>query len=153
MHIRLYAAHHRVGLIIWLFVTTQYCLMMNSVYKMYYIPGHLLLITSCYFSDCLGRRLGPRLLGRGNDGSMVLICPLFNLLLSSILRICFIYLNLYSNVQRLVRDLYVMLDEVNSEEAPLDLKVPETFDEFIWDMKNNDYDLRSFAFKLKATVS
>jgi len=56
-------------------------------------------------------------------------------------------------VQRLVRDLYVMLDEVNSEEAPLDLKVPETFDGFIWDMKNNDYDLRSFAFKLKATVS
>lgn len=84
---------------------------------------------------------------------MVLIHPLFNLLLSSILRICFIYLNSSSNVQRLVRDLYVMLDEVNSEEAPLDLKVPETFDEFIWDMKNNDYDLRSFAFKLKATVS
>jgi hypothetical protein len=69
------------------------------------------------------------------------------------LSICFIYLNLYSNLQRLVRDLYVMLDEVNSEEAPLNLKVPETFDEFIWDMKNNDYDLRSFAFKLKATVS
>ncbi|ONM33159.1 putative galacturonosyltransferase 13 [Zea mays] len=76
----------------------------------------------CSSLDCLGRRLGPRLLGRGNDGSM-----------------------------RLVRDLYVMLDKVNSEEAPLDLKVPETFDEFIWDMKNNDYDLRSFAFKLKAT--
>ncbi|NP_001145771.1 Probable galacturonosyltransferase 13-like [Zea mays] len=77
----------------------------------------------CSSLDCLGRRLGPRLLGRGNDGSM-----------------------------RLVRDLYVMLDKVNSEEAPLDLKVPETFDEFIWDMKNNDYDLRSFAFKLKATM-
>lgn len=25
------------------------------------------------------------------------------------------------------------------------------FDEFIWDMKNNYYDLRSFAFKLEAT--
>jgi hypothetical protein len=59
----------------------------------------------------------------------------------------------YSNVQRLVRDLYSMLDEINSEEGPVDLKVPESFDEFIWDMKNNDYDLRSFAFKLKATVS
>jgi alpha-1,4-galacturonosyltransferase len=56
-------------------------------------------------------------------------------------------------VQRLVRDLYSMLDEINSEEGPVDLKVPESFDEFIWDMKNNDYDLRSFAFKLKATVS
>jgi galacturonosyltransferase 12/13/14/15 len=129
---------------------------MYSVYKMYlhnlFLTNSLLIIAS-YFSDCLGRRLGPRLLGRGNDGSMVLICPLFNLIFSSVLRICFIYLNLYSNVQRLVRDLYVMLDKVNSEEAPLDLKVPETFDEFIWDMKNNDYDLRSFAFKLKATVS
>jgi len=77
----------------------------------------------CSSLDCLGRRLGPRLLGRGNDGSM-----------------------------RLVRDLYSILDEINAEEAPVDLKVPESFDEFIWDMKNNDYDLRSFAFKLKATV-
>jgi galacturonosyltransferase 12/13/14/15 len=40
-------------------------------------------------------------------------------------------MNLYSNVQRLVRDLYAMLDEVNYEEAPHDLKVSETFDEFI----------------------
>ncbi|KAF8667497.1 hypothetical protein HU200_052691 [Digitaria exilis] len=54
--------------------------------------------------------------------------------------------------RRLVRDLYSMLDEINSEEAPVDLKVPESFDEFIWDMKSNDYDLRSFAFKLKATM-
>jgi hypothetical protein len=40
-------------------------------------------------------------------------------------------MNLYSNVQRLVRDLYAPLDEVNYEEAPRDLKVLETFDEFI----------------------
>jgi hypothetical protein len=52
-----------------------------------------------------------------------------------------------------MRDLYRMLDEINSEEVPVDLKVPDSFDEFIWDMKNNDYDLRSFAFRLKATVS
>lgn len=62
---------------------------------------------------------------------MLLICPLFYLLLPSILWTCCIYMNLYSNVQRLVRDLYAMLDEVNYEEAPHDLKVPETFDEFI----------------------
>ena len=55
-------------------------------------------------------------------------------------------------MQRLVRDLYSILAEINAEEAPVDLKVPESFNEFIWDMKNNDYDLRSFAFKLKATV-
>ncbi|KAF7070791.1 hypothetical protein CFC21_076255 [Triticum aestivum] len=77
----------------------------------------------CSSLDCLGRRLGPRLLGRGEDGSM-----------------------------RLVRDLYRMLDEINSEDAPVDLKVAESFDDFIWDTKNNDYDLKSFALRLKATM-
>ncbi|KAE8805168.1 putative galacturonosyltransferase 13 [Hordeum vulgare] len=77
----------------------------------------------CSSLDCLGRRLGPRLLGRGEDGSM-----------------------------RLVRDLYRMLDEINSEDVPVDLKVAESFDDFIWDTKNNDYDLKSFALRLKATM-
>jgi hypothetical protein len=50
--------------------------MLNSVYKFnmsgqQQVTNHQLLL-----SDCLGRRLGPRLLGRGNDGSMVLLCPL-----------------------------------------------------------------------------
>jgi alpha-1,4-galacturonosyltransferase len=56
-------------------------------------------------------------------------------------------------VQRLVRDLYRMLDEINSEDVPVDLKVAESYDDFIWDTKNNDYDLKSFAMRLKATVS
>ncbi|CAM0949384.1 unnamed protein product [Alopecurus aequalis] len=77
----------------------------------------------CSSLDCLGRRLGPRLLGRGDDGSM-----------------------------RLVKDLYRMLDEINSEDVPVDLKVAESFDDFIWDTKNNDYDLKSFALRLKATM-
>lgn len=77
----------------------------------------------CSSLDCLGRRLGPRLLGRGDDGSM-----------------------------RLVKDLYKMLDEINSEDVPVDLKVAESFDDFIWDTKNNDYDLKSFAMRLKATM-
>jgi hypothetical protein len=57
-----------------------------------------------------------------------------------------------SNLQRLVKDLYRMLDEINSEDVPVDLKVAESFDDFIWDTKNNDYDLKSFAMRLKATV-
>ena len=61
--------------------------------------------------------------------------------------------SLRSNVQRLVRDLYRMLDEINSEDVPVDVKVAESFDDFIWDTKNNDYDLKSFALRLKATVS
>lgn len=36
---------------------------------------------------------------------------------------------MYYNMQKLVRDLYVMLDEINSEEAPVDLKIPESFHE------------------------
>jgi galacturonosyltransferase 12/13/14/15 len=52
-----------------------------------------------------------------------------------------------------VRDLYAILDEINSEEVPIDVKIPESFNEFVWDMKNGDNDLRSFAFKLKAMVS
>jgi hypothetical protein len=144
-------------LIIWLFVTTQHYSLTSAVYKVYlyniFPLNNLLLITSYYFQIVLedvwvraflvGEMMVPWYLY-----ALYLICYFL-----PFLSICFIYLNLYSNLQRLVRDLYVMLDEVNSEEAPLNLKVPETFDEFIWDMKNNDYDLRSFAFKLKATVS
>jgi galacturonosyltransferase 12/13/14/15 len=56
-------------------------------------------------------------------------------------------------LQRLVRDLYSILDEISSEEVPTDVKLPESFNEFVWDLKNNNNDLRSFAFKLKAMVS
>ena len=110
-------------------------------------------ITDCYhLPDCLGRRLSPRLLGRGEDGSMVLTCALHFPLILSMFYLIF-NRSLHWNVQRLVRDLYRMLDEINSEEVPVDLKVAESFDDFIWDTKNNDYDLKSFALRLKATVS
>lgn len=54
--------------------------------------------------------------------------------------------------QRLVRDLYKILDQVNSEEVPVGFKVPESFNELLSDIRNNQYDVKTFALKLKAMV-
>lgn len=55
-------------------------------------------------------------------------------------------------MQKLVKDLYKLLDQINSEEIPAGLKVPESFSEFLSDMKNNQDDAKTFAISLKATV-
>nr|XP_018681099.1 PREDICTED: probable galacturonosyltransferase 13 isoform X2 [Musa acuminata subsp. malaccensis] len=80
-------------------------------------------VNKCSSFDCLGRRLGPRFLGRGGDDSV-----------------------------KLVKDLYKILDQVNSEEILVDQKLPESFGEFLSDMKNNKYDAKTFAVRLKATM-
>lgn len=54
--------------------------------------------------------------------------------------------------QKLVKDLFKLLEQVNSEEIPDGLKLPQSFNEFLSDMKNNQYDAKTFALKLKATV-
>ena len=64
----------------------------------------------------------------------------------------FVLTDLIELIQRLVRDLYKILNQVNSEEIPVGLKVPESFNEFLTEMKNNQYDARTFAITLKATV-
>ncbi|KAJ6820446.1 putative galacturonosyltransferase 13 [Iris pallida] len=79
-------------------------------------------VNNCSSLDCLGRRLGPRFLGRG-DNSM-----------------------------RLVSDLYKIFKEVDAEEVPVGMKLPESFSEFLSDMKNNQYDAKAFAVRLKATM-
>ncbi|RWV88848.1 hypothetical protein GW17_00049040 [Ensete ventricosum] len=80
-------------------------------------------VNKCSSFDCLGRRLGPRFLGRGGDDSM-----------------------------KLVKELYEILDQVNSEEIPAGLKLTESFSEFLSHMKNNQYDAKTFAVRLKATM-
>ncbi|XP_009398279.2 probable galacturonosyltransferase 13 isoform X1 [Musa acuminata AAA Group] len=80
-------------------------------------------VNKCSSFDCLGRRLGPRFLGRGGDDSV-----------------------------KLVKDLYKILDQVNSEEILVDQKLPESFGEFLSNMKNNKYDAKTFAVRLKATM-
>lgn len=71
----------------------------------------------------MGRRLGPRFLGRGSDDSA-----------------------------KLVRDLYKILDGVKSEEVPAIQKLPKSFRDLLSDMKRNEYDAKTFAITLKAMM-
>ncbi|KAF4397601.1 hypothetical protein G4B88_027341 [Cannabis sativa] len=72
---------------------------------------------------CLGRRLGPRLLGRVDDSG-----------------------------QKLVRDFYKVLNQVNAEDIPTDLKLPDSFSNLVSEMKDNQYDAKTFAFMLRAMM-
>ncbi|KAJ3674288.1 hypothetical protein LUZ60_004904 [Juncus effusus] len=77
----------------------------------------------CSSLDCLGRRLGPSFLVRVDDGS-----------------------------SRFVKDLYKMLDRAKPDEIPIGWKVPDSYHEFMSDVKNNKYDAKTFAVRLKATM-
>ncbi|XP_058081090.1 probable galacturonosyltransferase 14 isoform X3 [Magnolia sinica] len=77
-------------------------------------------VKNCSSFDCLGRRLGPKFLGKADDS------------------------------MRLVTDLHKILDQVNTEEIPAGLELPESFSEFVSEMKTNQYDAKTFAVKLKA---
>ncbi|XP_022774547.1 probable galacturonosyltransferase 14 isoform X2 [Durio zibethinus] len=79
-------------------------------------------VNKCSSFDCLGRRLGPRLLGRVDDSG------------------------------RLVKDFYKILNQVNNEEIPDGLKLPDSFSQLVSEMKNNQYDAKTFAFMLRAMM-
>ena len=51
-----------------------------------------------------------------------------------------------------MQDLYEIFDQVNNEEFPSNEKLPESFRDFLLEMKDNHYDARTFAVRLKATV-
>lgn len=55
-------------------------------------------------------------------------------------------------MQKLVKDLYKILDHVNSVDIPVGLRLPESFSEFLSDMKNSQYDAKTFALRLKVMV-
>ncbi|CAK9162978.1 unnamed protein product [Ilex paraguariensis] len=80
-------------------------------------------VNKCSSFDCLGRRLGPRLLGRGDDTG-----------------------------QRLVRDFYKILNQVNTEEIPAGLKLPGSFSQLVSEMKNIKYSAKEFALILKGML-
>ncbi|CAF1794302.1 hypothetical protein IGI04_021200 [Brassica rapa subsp. trilocularis] len=80
-------------------------------------------VNKCSSIDCLGRRLGPRLLGRVDDSE-----------------------------QRLVRDFYKILNEVSTQEIPDGLKLPNSFRQLVSDMKNNHYDAKTFSLVLRAMI-
>ncbi|KAF3679250.1 putative galacturonosyltransferase 13 [Capsicum annuum] len=74
------------------------------------------------FYDCLGRRLGPKLLGRTDDS------------------------------KRLVKDFVKILNQVNSEEVPSFMKLPESYAQLVSEMKNNKYSAKEFALMLKGMM-
>ncbi|WOL10456.1 putative galacturonosyltransferase 13 isoform X1 [Canna indica] len=80
-------------------------------------------VNKCSSFDCLGRRLGPRFLGRRGDGST-----------------------------KLVKEFYKIFDQVKSEEIPVGVKLPDSWSEFMLDMKNNQYDAKEFALRLKGMM-
>uniref|UniRef100_A0A7N0RFQ0 Hexosyltransferase n=2 Tax=Kalanchoe fedtschenkoi TaxID=63787 RepID=A0A7N0RFQ0_KALFE len=77
-------------------------------------------VNNCSSLDCLGRRLGPRLLGRGVDSP-----------------------------ERLIGELRKIIDEVKNEEIPDGLKIPDSFSQLVSDMNTYQFDARTFAFLLK----
>lgn len=54
--------------------------------------------------------------------------------------------------QRLVTDFYKILNQVNTQEIPDGLKLPDSFSQLVAEMKNKQYDARTFAFMLRAMV-
>ncbi|KAG4151116.1 hypothetical protein ERO13_D04G044700v2 [Gossypium hirsutum] len=80
-------------------------------------------VNKCSSFDCLGRRLGPRLLGRVDDSG-----------------------------QRLVKDFYKIINQVNAEEIPDGIKLPDSFNQLVSKMKNNQYDAKTFALMLRAMM-
>lgn len=55
--------------------------------------------------------------------------------------------------QRLVKDFYNILNEVKTGEVPSSLKLPDSFDQMVSNMKDNQYDAKTFALMLKGMVS
>lgn len=79
-------------------------------------------VNKCSSFDCLGRRWGPKFFNGGDDSG------------------------------RLVRDFYKILNQVNTEEIPHGLKLPDSFSQLVSEMKNNQYDATTFAFMLRAMM-
>lgn len=55
-------------------------------------------------------------------------------------------------LQRQVKELHKILGQVNSEEIPDGLKLPESFAELVSEIENINYDAKTFAITLKAMV-
>lgn len=51
-----------------------------------------------------------------------------------------------------MKDLYKMLDRAKLEEVPAGWKIPESYHEFVADVKSSKYDAKTFALRLKAMV-
>ncbi|KAL0343826.1 UNVERIFIED_CONTAM: putative galacturonosyltransferase 14 [Sesamum angustifolium] len=86
------------------------------------LPFVFILTALVTLEDCLGRRLGPKLLGRTDDSG------------------------------RLVKDLVKILNQVNSEKVQAGLKLPDSFSQLVSEMKNNKFSSKEFGLILKGMM-
>ncbi|GER30713.1 galacturonosyltransferase 13 [Striga asiatica] len=80
-------------------------------------------VNKCSSFDCLGRRLGPKFLGRTDDSK-----------------------------QRLVKDFVKVMNQVNSEKVPDSIKLPDSFSQLVSETKNKKYSSKEFALILKGMM-
>ncbi|MBA0726168.1 hypothetical protein Golax_002016, partial [Gossypium laxum] len=116
-------------------------------------------VNKCSSFDCLGRRLGPRLLGRVDDSGVNILSlhtgtnfPIFLVVnnLFMIFKLSWSFMMMVQ--QRLVKDFYKILNQVNAEEIPDGIKLPDSFNQLVSKMKNNQYDAKTFALMLRAMM-
>ncbi|XP_031492521.1 probable galacturonosyltransferase 14 [Nymphaea colorata] len=79
-------------------------------------------VNKCSSLDCLGRRLGPRFLGRADDS------------------------------MRLVGELHKLFNEVIAEQVPDELVIPASFGELVTELRSKQCDAKTVAIKLKGMV-
>lgn len=53
---------------------------------------------------------------------------------------------------KFVKDFVKILNQVNTEEVPAKLKLPESFHQLVSEMKTNKYSAKEFALILKGMV-
>uniref|UniRef100_A0A3Q7FBD3 Hexosyltransferase n=1 Tax=Solanum lycopersicum TaxID=4081 RepID=A0A3Q7FBD3_SOLLC len=120
-------------------------------------------VNKCSSIDCLGRRLGPSLLGRTDDTGVSKLHSTFSYchfspILCKLLHGIPFLTQVYAVVclllfwQKLVKDFVKILNQVNTEEVPDGLKLPESFSQLVAEMKNNKYSAKEFALVLKGMM-
>ncbi|KAL0381030.1 UNVERIFIED_CONTAM: putative galacturonosyltransferase 14 [Sesamum angustifolium] len=60
--------------------------------------------------------------------------------------------NRHRSLSRLVKDLVKVLNQVNSEKVPDNVKLPDSFSQLVSEMKNNKYSAKEFALILKGML-
>ncbi|KAI4320397.1 hypothetical protein MLD38_033883 [Melastoma candidum] len=86
------------------------------------LPFVFILTAVGTLEGCLNRPWGPSFLGRTVDS------------------------------ERLVRDFYMILNDVGGAAIPYDFEIPDSFNQLVTDMKNNNYDAKTFALILRAMM-
>lgn len=69
-----------------------------------------------------------------------------------VVKICYLNLSQFLLQQRLVKDFVKILNQVNSEELPAGLKLPESYNHLVSEMKNNKHNAKEFALMVKGMV-